>query len=168
MSFAKIYIGLNDTHAYVRIEGRAVFNTSTSFDRCVTTLLENGTEYLSLEMEQCSAMDSSFMGTLTKFALQFMGKDKKITILNLSKQGHKLLSEIGVHQLFEFVESEPPIVAWALVFPTENTKADVQTDGQVMLKAHEVLMEVDKDNIARFEHVVASLREDLKKIEEKS
>jgi anti-anti-sigma factor len=99
-----------------------------------------------VDLSACTYMDSTFMGLLVGFHKRLARvKAGKLRIVNPTKSALELLSGLGLVPLVEVVGgpvSFPPDMEDVL--KTRSTGADL------LLKAHENLMELSEDNAKRF------------------
>lgn len=106
---------------------------------------------LYVDLSQCSYMDSTFMGLLVGFNKQFR---PGIEIVAPSEPCVKLLKGLGIYNLLRI--SQEPV---ALPKDMELLSSTSESRAEVLLKAHEHLIEVSDQNRKKF----ALLRSILKK-----
>jgi anti-anti-sigma regulatory factor len=156
--------------ACVKITGRANFTSSMDFKTLLNELRQRGFERFVLDLSQCMLMDSTFLGVLAGFGLKLCAAQKEprcpgLELLNPSARITELLENLGVLQLFTIrsgplltpADTPTPVLAPADASPEELTRT--------CLEAHQTLMKINPDNIARFKDVAQFLAEDLKRLE---
>jgi anti-anti-sigma factor len=104
-----------------------------------------------IDLSQCSYMDSTFMGLLVGFNKQFR---PGVEIVAPSEPCVQLLKGLGIHTLLRI---RPAPVA--LPKDMELMSSASESRAEVLLKAHEHLIEISDENRKRF----ALLRSILKK-----
>lgn len=163
---------LGEHFACVKVTGRANFNISVDFKNVVTCLQNKGYNYVVVELSGCPLMDSTFLGVLAGFGLkasQSEGSETEETIelRNANERIIELLENLGVLYLFKTAqgtalpggvqESSTPCV-------TAASKEDIT---RACLEAHQTLMDINPENVARFKDVTKFLAEDLEKLRAK-
>jgi anti-sigma B factor antagonist len=158
--------------ACVKIAGRANFTSSPDFKTLLGELVQKGYKHFIIDLSECVLMDSTFLGVLVGFGLKMKpgtgGDSREIELLNPNTRVSELLENLGALHLFK-------IMSGALQLPDDVTismPASVNpTHEQVTrtcLEAHQTLMAVNPDNVARFKDVTQFLAEDLKNLEKRS
>lgn len=103
-------------------------------------------EGMFVDLSSCDYMDSTFMGLLVGFNKRLLKiSGKKLTIVKPTESCRGLLATLGVLSLVE-VREDPT------EFPPdmENVVRTQSTGAELLLKAHENLMELSEDNKKRF------------------
>jgi anti-sigma B factor antagonist len=156
--------------AQIRIEGRANFNSSVDFKAVINGLLEKGYTRFILDLTHCVLMDSTFLGVLAGLGMRFSnnrngGPAVVIELLNANARIADLLDNLGVEHLFQMV-SGPELDNHRLQRlehpPGMHDRKEIS---RTCLEAHETLMRINPDNVAKFKDVAQFLAEDLKKQE---
>jgi anti-anti-sigma factor len=156
-----------DRTAWIRIEGRANFNSSVDFKALVNGLVEKGYNRFVLDLTHCVLMDSTFLGVLAGLGMRFNnnnhngGRGPVIELLNPNARIADLLENLGVAHLFNVVSG--PEVNSNRLEPLEHSSHDRKEVSRTCLEAHEMLMRINPDNVAKFKDVAQFLAEDLKK-----
>ena len=165
---AKIRVFADERFSCIKISGRANFTSSIDFKTLVNELLQKDCRYFVLDLSECTLMDSTFLGVLAGFGLKGVaGKDGSsnltIELLNPNERVLELLESLGVLHLFKLVQgqSEANDAAGSCAITTANpSKEEVK---RACLEAHQILMDMNPQNAAKFKEVAAFLAEDLKK-----
>ena len=156
-----------DKIAWIRIEGRANFNSSVDFKALINGLVEKGYCRFVLDLTECVLMDSTFLGVLAGLGLKFNSSRNgapTIELLNANERIADLLENLGVEHLFKLVSG--PELSSNRLQPVEQTSRarDPKQLSRTCLEAHETLMAIDPNNIPKFKEVAQFLAEDLKKM----
>jgi len=154
--------------ACIKIIGRANFSSSIDFRTLVNELLQKGYTYFVLELSECLLMDSTFLGVLAGLGLKMSSARNKETVpaielLNPNVRITELLENVGVLHLFKLTEGCLALPAEAEIHahaPVNHSKEEVT---RACLEAHQTLMQLNPQNIARFKDVAQFLAEDLQK-----
>jgi anti-sigma B factor antagonist len=160
--------------AFIKVPGRANFNSSIDFKTLVTQLRERSFETFVLDLGECVTMDSTFLGVLSGLALKHADDKQQrkteeklsIELLNPNARITDLLESLGVSHLFKVRHEECPCTA--LFEPVANNRPAPGKDeiSQICLEAHEDLIRINPGNTPKFKDVTQFLLEDLKKCKE--
>ena len=167
---AKLSVCVGDRCACVKIQGRATFASSMDFAAVVTRLQERGCTHFLLELSECSLMDSTFLGVLAGIGLKLPRNESDpdcpgLELHNANARITELLENIGVLHLFKTSEG-PPISLDALEPCAETSAPASRSDlTRTCLRAHEMLMSLNSENVARFKDVTKFLAEELARLE---
>lgn len=158
--------------AFIKIPGRANFTSSVDFKTLVSELRNRGVNHFVLDLGECITMDSTFLGVLAGMALRNAdgaettaeGERLQLDLVNPNARVADLLDNLGVIHLFSVMQQPTPCTA--LFEPVANdrpapTKEEIS---RTCLHAHEVLMQVNPDNIPKFKEVAQFMAEDLRKM----
>lgn len=162
----KLLVFVGKQFACVKLVGRANFNSSLDFRTLVTELQAKGLSCFVIDLSECSLMDSTFLGVLAGFGLKMRqpGGDTetaRVTLLNPNARVTELLDNLGMSELFRITQGTltPPEVVTAC--PTNTGQASREDLTRACLEAHETLMAINPENVARFKDVAKFLAEDL-------
>ena len=81
---ASILVGVTDRAVHVRVEGKGSFQNSPGLKEFSKQMLERGFRNFVVDLNTCSVMDSTFMGTLAGIALRLreFGDGRLVVIWN--------------------------------------------------------------------------------------
>jgi anti-anti-sigma regulatory factor len=165
MPDTQILVAVDDQHALARVVGRGTFACAQQLRDFGSSVLSQGNRQLVIDLSECSAMDSTFMGVLAMLAQQRRGAI--VSLANVDPYNAKLLSGLGIKRLFQFIVSEGT-PDWATLTAAKVVEPSARQQGQTMLEAHEALMDVDPENIPRFTDVITFLKMDLDRLAEEN
>ena len=158
--------------ACIKIAGRANFNASVDFKTVLTELRQKGFSYFVIELSECLLMDSTFLGVLAGFGLKMSqladrSPPRLVELRNPNARITELLETLGVLHLFNI--SRGPQATLETVEacspePAHPSRAEIT---RACLEAHQTLMEINPENVARFKEVTKFLAEDLQKLQDK-
>ncbi|HEU5395830.1 MAG TPA: STAS domain-containing protein [Verrucomicrobiae bacterium] len=166
---AKLSVLVGKDFACLKIAGRANFTFSPDFKTFVVELSQKGFSHFIIDLTECILMDSTFLGVLAGFGMKMNtnGAPAKrgIELHNPNSRVAELLENLGALHLFRVTDG-------ALQLPsdlTPCTPAPVNPSHEEItrtsLEAHQTLMAVNPDNVARFKDVTQFLAEDLKNLQ---
>ncbi len=158
MSAPKVFLAFDDGACHIKVKGRANFECSPPLRGMANNLDNNKLKALSIDLSECSGMDSTFMGILAMIALKVKQIGITATIMNAGDTNTKLLSGLGLQKLFAFENKIPSQdYKW-----TEGAKSATRVEtAHTVLDAHETLMSIDDDNVKRFKNVVEFVKKDI-------
>lgn len=144
----------------IRIEGRASFLNSAGLKDFFQELMREGKSRFIVDFKYCTSMDSTFLGVLAGAALQLrkMNPPGVLTLARVAERNLELIRNLGLHRLArldpgEFKSGSRP--------PTQPIAAGAQSEvdrARLVLEAHENLVAADSANLAKFQDVLAFLR----------
>jgi len=159
---AKIFVFKDSDHFKVKVDGRATFSVAPTMRSIVQRLnTDNEIKHLSVDLTECSGMDSTFMGILTQLALSSNRHySEKVKITNPGEANKKLLHGLGLDRLFEYVDTQgDPDADWQ---QEEARNSDYRENAETVLNAHKTLIEAVPANREKFAGVVTQVEKDLK------
>ena len=160
------YARLPDGIVVIRIRGKGSHQNSPAL-RYIFHITRNAdaqARYV-FDLDGCSTMDSTFMGTLASIGIhQRKSSDTTAIIINMDSHVRRLLDTLGLKFIFDLRASGTPLPrhegpgAFQSVETPQMTKLERTV---MMLEAHEQLIDLDSRNEVQFHGVVKSLRESL-------
>jgi anti-anti-sigma factor len=154
----------------VKISGRANFTFGPEFKTLLTELGQKGHNRFIVDLSECMIMDSTFLGVLAGFGLKMNQNESAqmaIELLNPNARVVDLLENLGALHLFK-------VTTGALQLPTdvqaqtpESVNPSHEQITRTCLEAHQALMTVSSENVARFKDVTQFLAEDLKNLKKR-
>jgi anti-sigma B factor antagonist len=147
------------------VEGKGSFQNSPALKEFAKRMLERGFRHFVVDLNGCSVMDSTFMGTLAGIALRLREFGSgSLLVCNANERNSDLLQNLGLNNLFE-VESKGSELTTENVAgaPLEaDHPIDRSDQAECMIEAHEALVDADPENFARFKDVLEYLKQDLR------
>lgn len=140
----------------VQINGRANYLNCSTFREFIEKMLADRKTQFVLDFTNCKGMDSTFLGILAGTALEL----KKLTppgvfvVCNLSERNHELLCNLGLQNLLT-IGDDLPEKCDANFSELQNMEV---SDAKAVLNAHENLVAADDQNAAKFQDVIAFLK----------
>ncbi len=145
----------------VRIEGRASFVNCGSLKDFVAEMIAQGKTRFVIDFQHCVSMDSTFLGVLAGAALKLRmsGPAGGLTLVRVGERNLEIIRNLGLHRLatvdsgnFDMsFHGSPPVALSA------EKKSEIES-AKLVLEAHEHLVDADSSNAAKFQDVLAFLR----------
>ncbi len=158
---SSILVGCADRCVWIRVEGKGSFLNSSGVKEFAKEMVNRGHREFVVDLRNCPAMDSTFMGTMAGIALRLreLGEGH-LHVVNLNERNSDLLCNLGLDQLFS-LDFQP--VAGNATVPLEAgaEATDRQAQMSTMIEAHEALVDADAANLTKFKDVLEYLKQDL-------
>ncbi len=162
-----VFVGKN--FACVKITGRANFCSSPDFKTLLAELMQKAYTHFIIDLSDCVLMDSTFLGVLSQFGLKLNPAGTAIPLgIELSNPNTRvteLLENLGVLHLFKIKTGELKLPDDVQICIPETINPTHEQITRTSLEAHQALMAVNPENVARFKDVTQFLAEDLNNIE---
>ncbi|MBP6865749.1 MAG: STAS domain-containing protein [Candidatus Didemnitutus sp.] len=145
----------------VRVQGRASFTNSGSLKDFFTEMIRQGKTRFVLDFQQCASMDSTFLGVLAGAALQVrrLTPPGTLTLVRVGDRNLELIRNLGLHRLatVDAGDFELSFDGGGAQVLSEEKKSEIES-AKLVLEAHENLVSADSANAAKFQDVLAFLR----------
>lgn len=145
----------------VRVQGRASFTNSGSLKDFFTEMIRQGKTRFVLDFQQCASMDSTFLGVLAGAALQVrrLTPPGTLTLVRVGDRNLELIRNLGLHRLatVDAGDFELSFDGGGAQMLSEEKKSEIES-AKLVLEAHENLVSADSANAAKFQDVLAFLR----------
>jgi anti-anti-sigma regulatory factor len=163
----EILVCSEDQRVCIRIRGRADVTVSVPFKELLQGLRSRHFQHYELELSECQAMDSTFLGVLCGFAqrcdAELVGDNKRPILFNANGRIAGLLDSLGVEEMFQFRSGYPSDKGPCEPLLTDPGASSHHRVAATSLEAHQTLMALNPDNIPKFKDLTEFLAEDLKK-----
>ncbi|MDD4817828.1 MAG: STAS domain-containing protein [Victivallaceae bacterium] len=167
MAKADLTIADNNGVSTIRVFGRANFECGMPL-RSFAKNLSPSCAGIVIDMAGCESMDSTFMGLLTMLSMRAQKINLPLEVVNASDYCRALLRGLGVEKRFKFVTSATAASGADGVSVTGSAAADKIGAAEAVVEAHQTLMDVSLDNIAKFEKVVEFAQSDLDRLKKEA
>jgi anti-sigma B factor antagonist len=172
MSSASVSVFIGKNVAYIRVGGRANFACSPDFKTLLDRLAQKGYGHFVIELQKCALMDSTFLGVLAGFGIKLnpdgAPAERGIELLNATERVKELLENLGAVELFKLTTGELKLPDDVKSCEPESINPTHEQIARTSLEAHQTLMAMNPDNVARFKDVAQFLAEDLQNLEKAS
>lgn len=163
---------VGENFACVKVAGRATFTSSMDFKTVLSGLQSKGYSYVVVELSECALMDSTFLGVLAEFGLKAMPAEGDcakcaIELRNANERLLDLFENLGVLHLFKTAQGSVSAVGAVETSSPSPCNPSREELTRAALEAHQRLMDINPENIARFKDVAKFLAEDLQKMQAK-
>lgn len=152
-------VDANSDPVVVRITGRACFQNSACLRDFVAEMLNQSKRRFVLDFQQCTSMDSTFLGVLAGSAIELKKRGGGSLILaRLGTRNLELVRNLGLHRLLTIDAGEQ-----GASFDRCDTALNCGPQSELeharlVLEAHENLVSVDESNRSKFQDVLTFLK----------
>ena len=166
----QLLVATEESIAFVRVLGRGSFKVSRVLKSFCNQMMDKGTTELVFDMIDCVGMDSTFMGVLAGLSSRFKkaGVAGEVVMINLNTRTSGSLETLGLSHLVtsHMAGSTPAKYEESLQKLTnlDMQESTTRETAEMMLEAHENLVDATPENLARFKDVLRYLREDLENV----
>lgn len=167
-----ILVGCFGDVAWIRVEGEASHRNSSRVSDFAKARMGNGSANFVVDLENCPGMDSTFMGTLTAIAFELKRKKPGVghlQIVNANKRNRQSIKKLGLQCVLDIDEDgsawkdEKELVAENVSKPLPPEELDRREHAEMVMQAHEALVQANAENCSRFQDVIEYLGRDLDK-----
>lgn len=154
-------VGKTDGYVWVRVKGKGSFNSSPPLKGFVERRIAGGDRRFVIDLGDCPAMDSTFMGTLAGLAMRLAkASGSRLQLNGVCDRNRQSLEDLGLDAL---IDIDPMDTVWrdhvdevrgSLEPVREETEA---SDAAHVLEAHRQLCEASEENVKKFATVLEVL-----------
>ena len=143
---------------WMRVEGRGTFQNSPALKDFSRRMIDEGRRQFVVDLKNCPAMDSTFMGTLAGLAVRLRdaGDVGGLWVVNRNERNAELLAGLGLDVLFS--DQPLPCAEVAECPQAIHHAADKAATREAMHEAHDACVAVDPRNADKFRDVLEHLR----------
>lgn len=166
----QILLAITEQAVLIKVQGKASFAISVDFKTAVQELRKRNHINFLIDLSECQLMDSTFLGVLAGLGIESGKKTSEtecrpIKLVNPTQRVSDLLENLGVMHLFTIVRGPLPTGPTPELVPaTPGSHSKVEVS-RTCLEAHETLMALNPENIAKFKDVAKFLAEDVRRLE---
>ncbi len=172
MPSANLSVLVGKNFVCIKIAGRANFASSPDFKTLLRELAQKGFGHFIIDLSECVLMDSTFLGVLAGFGIKLNPQgapaERGIELHNATPRVSDLLENLGAAHLFKLTSGPMQLPADVKTCTPESINPSHEQIARTSLEAHQTLMAMNPENVARFKDVTQFLAEDLKNIEKSS
>jgi anti-anti-sigma factor len=141
---------------WIRIEGKGTFQNSPALKEFSRKMIDEGRRCFVVDLKNCPAMDSTFMGTLAGLAIRLRDTGTgELWVVNRNERNTELLAGLGLDPLFS--DNPLPATHHGDCKEAIHHAADKATTREVMHEAHAACIAMDPRNADKFKDVIEHL-----------
>ncbi len=144
----------------VRIEGRACFQNSSSLKDFAIEMVRQGKRRFVIDFQRCASMDSTFLGVLAGVALDLRKQQPpgSLVLCRVGPRNLELIRNLGLQRLLIIDASDKVAGVEKATKELADIKSTELESARLVLEAHENLVAVEDSNRAKFQDVLAFLK----------
>ena len=172
MSSTNLSVLVGKNFVCIKIAGRANFASSPDFKTLLNELAQKGFGHFIIDLRECALMDSTFLGVLAGFGMKLNPQgapaERGIELHGATVRVGELLENLGAAHLFKLTTGDLKLPDDVQACVPESINPSHEQIARTSLEAHQTLMAMNPENVARFKDVAQFLAEDLKSLEKSS
>lgn len=162
-----ILVGTFDGFAWIRCEGKGSFLTSPALKEFAEQRIASGERRLVIDLEACTGMDSTFMGTLAGLSTKLAAPGGTLQVMDANDRNRRSLEDLGLDFLLEI---NPSVASWQAgleairkeLLPAQTTSTLAMNErARHVLDAHKQLSATSHENERKFAGVVSLLEAEI-------
>ncbi len=162
-----IRFGTFSGFTWIRCEGKGSFLQSPILKECVEQARAAGESRFVIDLEDCSGMDSTFMGYLAGLASRLSKNSGGVEVAAAGDRNRRSLENLGLDCLLSI---DPEDADWRgreeeirdeLKPFLPSASGDVRERARHVLESHQILAGTSAENAERFANVVKVLKEQV-------
>lgn len=161
-----ISFGSFDTFTWIRVKGKGSFLQSPELKECAEVCRGRGEKVFVIDLEDCTGMDSTFMGNLAALSRKLMRDGGELQIALPGDRNRRSLVDLGLDCLLTI---EPEEADWvgkeeeirAKLEPFQAKKLpDARERARHVLESHQTLAAANDSNAKKFETVLQVMEQE--------
>jgi len=157
----------DDEFSWIRCEGKGSFQNSPCIKERANNEIESGSIKIVIDLEDCTGMDSTFMGTMAGIAMRLLKiPGASLQVATPGKRNRQSLEDLGLDAIMDL---DPEDGSWDARLIVARKHMQPYAEGMTNLKnaphvldAHKKLCEADANNTEKFNTVLDFLEADVK------
>jgi anti-sigma B factor antagonist len=167
-----ISVGRVDDRICIRVVGRGTFQNSQPLRDFARPMIERGQHEFVIDLGQCQGLDSTFLGVLAGIGLRLReaGHGATTRVIHADARQAELLQTLGLDRLFDIQAGGEPLPENGGFHSLPDTEAGPcahpltrDEAAELILEAHKNLICADRRNAPRFNQLIQSLRESIRR-----
>ena len=151
-------VNTSDHAVFVLIQGKANFLNANTFKQFIDASLKKPHTYYIIDFENCTGMDSTFLGIIAWLGLQIKQSKGRshLIVLNFNQRNKELFYNLGLQN---FITTEEAILEASALDPARGSTLTPLEEGERckaidVLNAHKTLVEASKGNATLFKDLI--------------
>ncbi len=155
-------VNSSDNSVFILIEGKANFLNANTFKQFIDKSLSKNFLHYIIDFENCTGMDSTFLGIIAWLGLQIKGTKNKshLIVRNLNKRNKELFNNLGLQN---FISTEESLLETYSKNPSQFQAIEEAAlfEAIDILNAHKNLVKARKENASLFKDLINILEDKI-------
>ena len=147
----------------LKINGRANYLNCSELNNFFNRLIKKNKTSFTIDFEDCTGMDSTFLGLIAGIALEVKKTTPKgsLCLYNVKERNLELIKNLGLERILDV--NLPEYSSQKQKQKKSMTPFDQETNigPEEILKAHQNLIEADSSNLHKFQDVISFLKKEI-------
>ncbi|PIP59211.1 MAG: hypothetical protein COX01_04245 [Verrucomicrobia bacterium CG22_combo_CG10-13_8_21_14_all_43_17] len=143
----------------LKIKGRASYLNCNPLNDFFDSMRMKSVQRIIIDFEDCTGMDSTFLGLITGVALEFQEADEEacLALCHLGKRNWDLVHNLGLDKILQVIDNGITNDGKSEELQPVTSNKQV-ADSKTILKAHENLVIIQGSNESKFQDVITFLK----------
>lgn len=128
---------------YVRVHGLGNMNNCMTFKEFIDRMQSEGYRTFVIDLAECRGIDSTFMGIL-------LGLRDGLVVVNANPHCRRQMESIGLHRVLKIQDEAATLPPGLELKELPDAECDPVARLKLIMKAHQDLIAIDRQNEARF------------------
>ncbi|PWU04359.1 MAG: hypothetical protein C5B43_04710 [Verrucomicrobia bacterium] len=143
----------------LKIKGRANYLNCAPLNDFFNALIQKNNITVTIDLQECTGMDSTVLGLLAGIALEFKKQNKKNTLylINVNNRNLESIENLGLNLILKV---NPPEYSSPSTSSNQLQSLGFQTTStpETILRAHQNLIQAQPSNLYKFQDVITFLK----------
>ena len=156
---AQVLMGTEDNTTALAVMGRGTWTHSSTFHDACTAAIEDNRQLL-IDLSMCTYLDSTFLGTMQEIVDLARRRGSDICVQSPLPEVRRQFEELGMQQVSGCMADGSSALPTNML-PLAGSQQMDQQQGLRMLRAHEVLSQLNDRNRGEFLKLIEALRKEM-------
>jgi anti-anti-sigma factor len=156
-------VARSDDGVYVRITGPGNMKICPTLQDFAKRMVIEGYTKFIVDLEECTTMDSTFMGTLVEMASLAPPRAESLMVINPQEHCEGLLEGLGLDNVLRIKRGKTPVPEVEMEPLPEYAATQIERM-RLIRKAHENLVDIDERNKEQFGAFLRQLTKEMEKM----
>lgn len=149
----------------LKIQGRATYLNCGPVNDFFSQIIKTNNANIVIDFEECTGMDSTFLGILVGLTLQLkrINNQRSICLNNVKGRNLELIENLGLNRMLTVNMPKCKEVEISDSFEQKLKMLGIEESAtpEEILKAHQNLVDADSSNLHKFQDVISFLKQQV-------
>ncbi|NCD32376.1 MAG: anti-sigma factor antagonist [Spartobacteria bacterium] len=164
----QLFASICGSAAYITVKQRGSFRVGHILKQFAVAAIDANVTTLIFDMQECKGLDSTFMGVLAGLSGRAGKSGGRVILIHVSPHINALLSTLGLDTLVQIhLQNEVPNEIRRIIPACDQQLNEIKGEtsqldsSRTMLDAHQTLVEMIPENLAKFKDVLELMKADM-------